>query len=152
MKLWHRSQRGSLESTPPARRGTSILADLRPWWLRVKEWYTSSYRTCDTGDDEPSWVSARRANLARCAFYRLPEELVLQILSSLDDISKRIALLPKRRKIRYGYPKAPEYALVLPLQRGSQASPLLITAERIPIGNPDLCARRSYSNFNTKPL
>lgn len=71
--------------------GTVTLA-LQRRWRRVKEWYTESYPTCDTGEYEPSWVSARRTNLANCRFYRLPEELILQILGNLDYVSKAIAL------------------------------------------------------------
>ena len=41
---------------------------------------------------EPRWVSARRANLTCCPFYRLPDELILQILGNLDYISTAIAL------------------------------------------------------------
>lgn len=69
----------------------AIWAKLKNWSLRVKEWYTSSYRTCDVGEHEPLWVSARRSNFAHCAFYRLPEELVLQILGNLDNATQGLA-------------------------------------------------------------
>ncbi len=69
----------------------SISAKVETWSLRVKEWYTPSYRTCDVGEHEPSWVVARRANPTHCAFYRLPEELVLQILSNLGNATKGTA-------------------------------------------------------------
>ncbi len=70
---------------------TTIWAKLKTGSLRVKEWWTSSYRTCDVGEHEPAWVSARRANFTHCAFYRLPEELILQILGNLDNATQGIA-------------------------------------------------------------
>jgi hypothetical protein len=57
----------------------------------VRDWCTSSYRTCDVGEHEPIWVSARRSNCTNCAFYRLPEELVLLILGNLDNATKGLA-------------------------------------------------------------
>ncbi|KAM7207228.1 hypothetical protein V8F20_002494 [Naviculisporaceae sp. PSN 640] len=58
---------------------------------RIRCWYTDSYPTCDTGDYEPPWLSGRRANLANCRFYQIPEELVLQILGNLDYVSRAMA-------------------------------------------------------------
>ncbi|KAM7219687.1 hypothetical protein V8F06_004900 [Rhypophila decipiens] len=52
----------------------------------------TSYPTYDTGEFEPSWVSARRANFTKCAFYRLPEEVILQILVPLDNPGRAMAM------------------------------------------------------------
>jgi len=70
---------------------TATLA-LQRRWRRIKEWYTDSYPTTDTGNYEPPWVSARDANLESCGLYWLPDELVLKILNNLDDLSKAMAL------------------------------------------------------------
>lgn len=87
-----RSRREAVDDVPRHHSGMIITLELQRRWRRVKEWYTSSYPTCDTGEYEPSWVLARRANLANCKFYRLPEELILQILGNLDYVSKATAL------------------------------------------------------------
>ena len=87
-----RSRLQPVDHTPHYRKGRTATLALQRGWRRVKEWYTESYPTCDTGEHEPSWVSARRANLADCRFYRLPDELILQILGSLDDVSKALAM------------------------------------------------------------
>src|SRR5437868_3823744 len=87
-----RGRREAVDETSHSHCGTTVTLALQRRWRRVKEWYTESYPTCDTGDFEPSWVSARRANLANSRFYRLPEELTLQILGDLDSVSQAIAL------------------------------------------------------------
>lgn len=71
---------------------TTVSLALQRSWRRIKERHMDLYPTCDTGDSEPSWVSARRANLANCRFYQIPEELVLQILGNLDYVSMAMAL------------------------------------------------------------
>ena len=91
MLLRYRNSRRALDNTIQNQLVTTIWAKLKNWSLRVKEWCTSSYRTCDVGEHESLWVSARRSNLTHCAFYRLPEELVLQILDNLDIATKGIA-------------------------------------------------------------
>jgi hypothetical protein len=87
-----RRRREAVDDTSHNYWGATVTPALQRRWRRIKEWYTDSYPTRDTGEDEPSWVLARRANLANCRFYRLPEELILQILGDLDDVSKAIAL------------------------------------------------------------
>ncbi len=67
----------------------SCASDLRE--APARDGCTGSYRTCDVGEHEPSWVSARRANCTHCPFYRLPEELMLQIFGSLDNATKGVA-------------------------------------------------------------
>jgi hypothetical protein len=89
---WCRSRRRAVDDTSHNHWGTKVALALQRRWRRVKDWYTESYPTCDTGEYEPSWVLARRANLANCGFYRLPDELMLQIMGNLDDVSKAIAL------------------------------------------------------------
>ncbi|KAI1404282.1 hypothetical protein F4819DRAFT_447800 [Hypoxylon fuscum] len=91
MLLRYRSSRRALDNMTQNQLVTTIWAKLKNLSLRVKEWCTSSYRTCDVGEHEPLWVSARRSNCTHCAFYRLPEELVLQILGNLDNATKGIA-------------------------------------------------------------
>lgn len=87
-----RSRRKVHDGTLRNHWGTAATIALQRRFRRVKEWYTDLYPTCDTGEHEPSWVLARRANLANCIFYRLPEELILQIVGSLDYVSKAIVL------------------------------------------------------------
>lgn len=91
MLLRDRNSRRALDDPTQNPLVTTIFAKLKDWSLRVREWCTSSYRTCDVGEHEPKWVSARRSNLTNCAFYRLPEELVLLILGNLDNATKGIA-------------------------------------------------------------
>ncbi|KAI1377993.1 hypothetical protein F4677DRAFT_458735 [Hypoxylon crocopeplum] len=91
MLLRYRNSRRALDNTTQNQLVTTIWAKLKSWSLRVKEWCSSSYRTCDVGEHEPLWVSARRSNFTDCGFYRLLEELVLQILGNLDNATKGIA-------------------------------------------------------------
>ena len=91
MLLRYRDNRQALDNTTQNQLVTTIWTKIKNGSLRVKEWHTSSYRTCDIGEHEPSWVSAQRSNLSHCAFYRLPEEIVLQILCILDNATKGIA-------------------------------------------------------------
>ena len=67
----------------------SCVSDLRA--MPAQDLRPGSYPTCDVGEHEPSWVAARRANRMHCLFYRLPEELMLQILGSLDNATKGVA-------------------------------------------------------------
>ena len=91
MLLRYRSSRRALDNTIQIQLVTTIWAKFHNWSLRVNESCTSSYRTCDVGKHEPLWVSARRCNSTHCAFYRLPEELILQILGNLDNATRGIA-------------------------------------------------------------
>jgi hypothetical protein len=91
MLLRDRNSRRAFDDTMQNPLVTTIFAKSKDWSLRVREWCTSSYRTCDVGEHEPKWVSARRSNLTNCGFYRLPEELVLLILGDLDNATKGIA-------------------------------------------------------------
>lgn len=71
---------------------STLAHGLLKLYRRSQEWCTLAYATCDSGENEPSWVSARRINIANCLFYQLPEELILQILGGLDDVSKAMAM------------------------------------------------------------
>ncbi|KAM7190836.1 hypothetical protein V8F33_009259 [Rhypophila sp. PSN 637] len=71
---------------------TTVALSVQRSWRKVKDWYTESYTTCDTGEFDPSWVSARRANFTKCAFYRLPEEVISQILGHLDNPDRAMAM------------------------------------------------------------
>lgn len=117
MPSFFRSLRGAVKKSRRDRRGATLLAMVQRQWLRIKNWRASSDPTCDVGEcqpssvstrqvkklcrssyptwdedeHEPSWVSARQANLTCCTLYRLPDELVLQILGGLDCVSRAIA-------------------------------------------------------------
>ncbi|KAH8646214.1 hypothetical protein BX600DRAFT_555916 [Xylariales sp. PMI_506] len=86
------TQREAVDDTPHRHLRTAFTVKMQRRWRSVKEWYTSSYPTCNTDKYEPSWVLAQRTNLANCRFYRLPDELILQILDGLDYVSKAIIL------------------------------------------------------------
>ncbi|KAM7188271.1 hypothetical protein V8F20_010648 [Naviculisporaceae sp. PSN 640] len=81
-----------MSESPQSGSLASLVLSLQTGWRRAKDWCIGSYRTCDTGEFEPSWVTARRANLAHCGFYRLPAEILLQILGELDNVSRAMVM------------------------------------------------------------
>lgn len=81
MRSWYRKWRGAPSDAVQDHSSTSISNKPR----------TSLYPTCDTGEYEPPWVSARQSNIAHCAFYQLPKEVVSKILGDLDHASRSIA-------------------------------------------------------------
>lgn len=66
--------------------------ELRRRSRQVEQRCASSCPTLHTGEDEPLWMSAWRANLASCGFYQLPDEILLQILNNLDYVSKAMVM------------------------------------------------------------